>query len=56
MDPLGESSPRERLGFARVAHMPDIPFSMDTFSTLSPIARGGADLPMLLRLVVGLVA
>jgi hypothetical protein len=35
--------------------MPDIPFSMDTFTTLSPIARGGADLPMLLRLVVGLI-
>jgi hypothetical protein len=33
--------------------MPDLPFSLDTFTTLSPIARGGADLPMLLRIVMG---
>jgi len=35
--------------------MPDIPINLDTFTTLSPLARGGADLPMLLRIVVGLI-
>lgn len=33
----------------------DVPFSLDTFTTLSPIARGGADLPMLFRVVIGLL-
>lgn len=55
MRALGESLTHLRSRFVKVALMPDIPFSMDTFTTLSPIARGGADLPMLLRLVVGLI-
>ena len=33
----------------------DIPFNIDTFTTMSPLARGGADLPMLFRVVVGLL-